>query len=324
MHSFGICEVREMFSVIIPAYNAEKFIKRSIDSVINQSVCDFEIIIVNDGSTDDTIKVVKQYDDIRIKLVSQKNSGVSVARNNGIKNASGSHICFLDADDEWYPYHLEIMKKAIKVYKDKRFFVTYSNTELLDGTIVREVKHNESKEPFFVEDFLEYEYQNKMNKCFNTNCVCVDKSVFQEYGLFEVGEKISEDVDMWNRIMLFEGKVVTPVETVLRHRDYSGATRSMPVGAPFIFNKRINNYLLNELLSNKKKEELKRLYYVMELTSARSYIVHGYKREGMKKLKSIDKEYVSRKKLYEALIALVVPSWIMKKVYSFQGRKYYR
>lgn len=323
MRSFGQCEVKMLFSVIIPAYNAAKCIRRSVNSILKQSISDFEIIIVNDGSTDDTISIIKSFTDSRIKIINQKNSGVSVARNNGIKNAKGSFICFLDADDEWYVNHLEVLNNAIQTYKNKLFFVTYSNTELLDGTIIREVEHDDLKDPFYIEDFLEYEYQQKMRKCFNTNCVCVNKKAFEKYGLFEVGVKISEDVDMWNRIMLFEGKVIIPIETVLRHRDYSQATRSMPLGAPFIFNKRISKYLLSDMLSEKKKNELRRLYNIMELTSARSFIIHGYKKEGVKTLKNIDKYYVSKKKYYESLIALLIPSWMMKKIYTYQGRKYY-
>ena len=129
---------------------------------------------------------------------------------------------------------------------------------------------------------------------------------------------------MWNRIMLFEGKVIIPVETVLRHRDYSGATRSMPVGAPFIFNRRIENYLNSKLLDANKKEELKRLYNVMELTSARSFIMHGLKKEARVRLKNIDKQYVSIKKYYETIVALWMPSWLMKRINSYQGRKFYR
>ena len=313
-----------MFSVIIPGYNAEKFITRSIDSVLNQTFKQFEIIIVDDGSTDNTLNIVKKYKDSRIKIISQKNSGVSVARNEGIKNSKKQYICFLDADDEWYPNHLEILKTTINRFKNKKFFVTFSNTELLDGTVIKQFRYKGIKQAFYVEDFLKYEFQNNMMKCFNTNCVCVKRDVFEKYGLFEVGEKISEDVDMWNRIMIYEGKVVIPVETVLRHRDYSIATRSMPIGVPFIFKKRIESYLKDNKLNNNMKEELKKLYHIMELASARSYIMHGLKKEGQLHLKLVDKKYVSKKKYYETLISLLLPSWIMKKINKFQGRKFYR
>lgn len=94
-------------SVIIPLYNKEPIIERTIKSVLNQSYSDFELIIVNDGSTDNSVEVVKRFDDDRIVLVEQENAGPSAARNAGIKKAKGEWIVFLDADDELNDYALE-------------------------------------------------------------------------------------------------------------------------------------------------------------------------------------------------------------------------
>ena len=106
-----------MFSVIIPVYNGEKFIENAINSVFSQTYSDFELIIVNDGSRDNTAAVLEKYaDNSKITVIPQKNGGVSVARNNGISNARGSHLVFLDADDVWEPYHLETMANLIEKY----------------------------------------------------------------------------------------------------------------------------------------------------------------------------------------------------------------
>ena len=88
-------------SVIIPVYNVEKYLKECLNSVINQTLKDLEIICVNDGSIDNSLKIMKEYalKDPRIKILSQKNQGVSEARNFGIKNATGEYVAFLDADD---------------------------------------------------------------------------------------------------------------------------------------------------------------------------------------------------------------------------------
>ncbi|QYS90674.1 glycosyltransferase family 2 protein [Flavobacterium covae] len=90
-----------LFSVIIPLYNKENYIYNTLISVINQTYTYFEIIIVNDGSTDKSLEIVKNINDSRIKIFEQNNKGVSSARNLGIKNATGSLIAFLDADDLW-------------------------------------------------------------------------------------------------------------------------------------------------------------------------------------------------------------------------------
>ncbi len=95
------------FSVIIPAYNAGDYIKDTLDSVFAQTYKNFEVIIIDDGSTDSTLEILQQVSDSRLKLISQKNSGVSAARNKGIDAAKGKYIAFLDSDDIWKSSHLE-------------------------------------------------------------------------------------------------------------------------------------------------------------------------------------------------------------------------
>ena len=97
-------------SVIIPVYNAEKTIKKAIDSVLAQSMNNIQIVVINDGSTDSTLNILQSYADLKnLKLINQKNAGVSTARNNGIKNADGEFLFFLDSDDWLDPYLLEMM-----------------------------------------------------------------------------------------------------------------------------------------------------------------------------------------------------------------------
>lgn len=91
----------ELISIVVPVYNVEKYLKRCLDSLINQTYENIEIILVNDGSTDDSLEICKEYskNDKRIKIVSKKNEGLGMARNTGIDNASGQYICFFDSDD---------------------------------------------------------------------------------------------------------------------------------------------------------------------------------------------------------------------------------
>src|SRR4051812_32162135 len=95
------------FSVIIPLYNKANYIENTIKSVLNQTFTDFEIIVVNDESTDESETIVLGFNDKRIQLFNQKNQGVSVARNHGIEKAKGKLVAFLDADDYWFHNHLE-------------------------------------------------------------------------------------------------------------------------------------------------------------------------------------------------------------------------
>jgi teichuronic acid biosynthesis glycosyltransferase TuaG len=106
-------------SVIIPTYNSEKYLKECLSSVINQTYKNLEIIIVDDKSIDNTIKIIKKIKDKRIKLIElEKNSGVAIARNKGIEISTGDYICFLDSDDYWYKEKIE---KQLKFIKNKEF-----------------------------------------------------------------------------------------------------------------------------------------------------------------------------------------------------------
>lgn len=113
-----------MFSVIIPLYNKKLSIEDTIKSVLNQSFENFEIIVVNDGSTDDSLSVVNKIKDERIKVFTKKNAGVSSARNYGIDRARYEWIAFLDGDDFWFENHLEEIYKMINLFPDKKLFAT--------------------------------------------------------------------------------------------------------------------------------------------------------------------------------------------------------
>ncbi len=98
---------KSFFSVVIPLYNKERYITKTLESVLNQTFDNFEIIVVDDGSTDKSYKIVEAIKDHRIRLVGQENAGPSKARNRGIKEANGKYIAFLDADDLWMPEKLQ-------------------------------------------------------------------------------------------------------------------------------------------------------------------------------------------------------------------------
>ena len=112
-------EIQPLVSVIMPAYNSEKYIGKSIESVLAQDYEKFELIIVDDGSKDGTKSIVEQYakNDIRIKLLEQANQGVSAARNKGLDTATGEYVAFLDSDDLWDADNLSVMVQAAECTK---------------------------------------------------------------------------------------------------------------------------------------------------------------------------------------------------------------
>jgi glycosyltransferase involved in cell wall biosynthesis len=117
-------------SVVIPAYNVSAYIEDAIDSVLAQSFTDFEVVVVDDGSTDDTASIVKRYDDWRVRLVSQQNRGLAGARNTGIRVAEGEYVAFLDADDLWHPEKLK--EHVLHLDQNPEIGVSYSVSQFMD------------------------------------------------------------------------------------------------------------------------------------------------------------------------------------------------
>ena len=180
-------------SVVIPTYNRKKYIKRAIDSVIRQSYKSFEIIVIDDGSTDGTYELIKQsYSSSQISLKKQKNKGVSAARNKGVKLAKGDWIAFLDSDDEWFENKLELQVREIK--KSKTFMICHTNEIWIrNGIRVNQMKKHQKYGGFIFEKCLDM--------CrISPSSVMIHRGIFDEIGLFDEDLIICEDYDLWLRI----------------------------------------------------------------------------------------------------------------------------
>lgn len=190
------------FSIIIPLYNKEKHVENTLKSVLAQSFQDFEIIIVNDGSTDGSLSEVSKIKDERIKIFSIENQGVSHARNYGIERSNADFIAFLDADDNWYPNHLEDLKNLIAKFPDCGVYAT-GYESVFNG-------HNTFKAKFkdIDDDFIgivnDYFHHSLMNQIAWTSAVVIPKKILSIYGRFDVSLRAGEDTDLWTRIALHE------------------------------------------------------------------------------------------------------------------------
>lgn len=188
-----------MISIVIPLYNKEEQIAHTLQSVFAQTFQDFEIVIVDDGSTDNSVKEVKKFDDPRVLLIQQSNAGVSAARNRGIEEANGELIAFLDADDEWMPEFLQTILQLKKIYFNCKVWATsYFNSwngNLLPITL--------RKIPFFEESGILTNYFKVATYSHPPICsisVAVDKQVLKSIGGFPVGIKSGEDLLTWARL----------------------------------------------------------------------------------------------------------------------------
>ncbi len=110
------------FSILLPVYNREDFLLETLNTVLNQSFQDWELVAVDDGSTDGSVSILESFTDDRFRIIKQKNAGAGAARNTAIANAKGEYFAFLDSDDLWKPNHLELHHKAIQDSNLKKAF----------------------------------------------------------------------------------------------------------------------------------------------------------------------------------------------------------
>lgn len=189
-----------MISVVVPAYNAGRFIRRTIDSVLAQSYRDFELIVVNDGSTDDTEQVVQSYGE-KVRYIYQANAGDGPARNTGIAAARGEWIAFLDHDDEWLPHKLELQIALLERNPDLRWCGANFERSCLDvrqaaGSTERLARTMDGRDHF--ENF--FTAVATQGCALVTMTMIVHRDVFAQVGAFDSCWALCADFDLWWRI----------------------------------------------------------------------------------------------------------------------------
>lgn len=192
-----------LFSIIIPLYNKEKEIENTLKSVLNQSFTDYEVIVINDGSTDLSEEKVLSIHDERIIYFKTENKGVSKARNLGIEKAKGELIAFLDADDLWFSHHLFDLKELYLKYPKAGLLVTNYEFSYANGTIIKPefIDIPITNWSGIISDFFRSSMKYRIAW---TSAVAIPKSVFKKTGAFDEENNFSngEDVDLWIRIAL--------------------------------------------------------------------------------------------------------------------------
>jgi glycosyltransferase involved in cell wall biosynthesis len=299
-----------MFSIIIPLYNKENTIKKTIESVLNQTFSEFEIIIINDGSTDNSLENVNQIFNNRIQIITTENRGVSQARNLGIKNSNFPYISFLDADDFWKNNHLKTLNQLIIDFPNAGLFATkykfiYNNKKQII--------------PYFID--ISNDFRGLVPNFFKsssiyriawTSCVCVPKKVLDTIGVFDENITLGagEDSDLWTRIAVkypiaFDSKITA------------------------IYNFQGENHLSNEKIEKKKyakydklyAEERENIWLKKFLDRERAEFAIKHKR--IKKIKLFQFYYqnLSLKNLnWKIVILLHLPYFILNLLYKLKHK----
>ncbi len=271
------------FSVIIPTYNRATLIVKAIDSVLHQSFSDWELLIVDDGSTDDTKEVVSNYKDARIKYHFKENNERSAARNRGIELSTGLYVCFLDSDDYYLENRLDVLHQEI-VSRNNPVAMFFTDISFTDGIVL--------KYDFIFDNIFDYLLEN---------IIGVPQAVIHSDILnkikFNESFFIAEDLELWLRIALHYPVVYLP-------------------GKPTVVALQHDNRTVNEKKFNQGAERLKVLKYIFKNTDFRNKFTNKIKRKRLSDTYfSIARHYMYKKNICKAL------THIFKSILLFYNHK---
>ncbi|MDO4725890.1 MAG: glycosyltransferase family 2 protein [Porphyromonadaceae bacterium] len=297
-----------MFSIIIPLYNKASYIKKAINSVLAQTFNEFEVIVINDGSTDNSLEEASQIVDSRLKIITQENSGVSIARNNGVKQAKYPYICFLDADDWWEPTFLEEMHQLIEhypyagIYGTNYYIVKNGKNRIAPIGIPEGFKDGEI-------DYCQV-YAKTLCMPLTSISICIPKSVFDEEKGFKPTLKLGEDFDLWIRVAIKHKVVFLNKPLAFYNQDVDVKWRAIgklyPPETQFAFN---TEHLQEE---EQKNKELKFLIDIIRITCLKAYYLNKkYRPLVLKELKKVNIQE-HKNSVYAAF--LFRPIWITKTI----------
>jgi len=306
-----------MFSVVIPLYNKEKHIMRAINSVLNQTYQDFELIVVDDGSTDGSFEAASTIQDPRIRIMCQDNRGVSAARNRGVVEAKSNWVAFLDADDEWLPSFLEENIEIIQSHSDCAIIGSAYLFSEHDGSL-RVVRPSL---PYILgwKGVLDDYYAAIQEEApFSSSSVVIRKEVLIESGMFPEGINNSEDITTFLKIAINNNICYIYLPLAVYHLEAENRSKyNTPENEKEIV--RVGKQLLCS--SDLKAPQRDHLYsYIVqkELTRARTLLYFGKRNEAATILKFCQDSIPHQTTINKLLKWTKRPSWLYQKVYSIK------
>jgi glycosyltransferase involved in cell wall biosynthesis len=205
------------FSVVVPLFNKRAYIRRTIDSILAQSLTDFELIVVDDGSTDGSLDALADVQDSRIKIIQQANQGVGPARNTGMAVARAPWIAFIDADDAWLPDHLAELSRVAQAFPEAGLIST-ANVEAHGKNLPQTSDQQWPAGIGLVDYFLE---ASKRIGFINSSSSAVRRTVFTSLGGFN-SRLAGEDLEYWARVALHHAVAASSRTTSVYFRDTGG------------------------------------------------------------------------------------------------------
>ncbi|MBL1264891.1 glycosyltransferase family 2 protein [Candidatus Methylomicrobium oryzae] len=315
-----------LISVIIPTYNRAPFVCEAIDSVFSQTFTDYEIIVVDDGSTDSTKEVLEKYQD-KIKYIYQENSGVSAARNAGIKNSTGSWLAFLDSDDKWMPQYLSTQVEWVRRFPD----ICMQTTDCYCCRTASE----ENKRTYFemnrvIKEFKRQDYLLLtdpfrfvvMHGPWQVGSTIFYRDAIKKAGLFDTNLGLNEDFDLMARMAL-QGPfgVIRNALVVMYRRNETIAcltsqVKTHPIQARELYEKIYEKLRSIETLKGLEREAVSRLMGMNRRAIGNLLLMTGSvdeARESYRQAFFIDRSLRSLGKYFLSFFPTNINQWIIEK-----------
>ncbi len=300
------------FSIIIPVYNVEEYIKECLDSVVNQTYKDYEVIVVNDGTKDKSMDIVKKYD---VKVINQENQGLSAARNNGVKHSKGDYLLFLDSDDSYEKDLLDRLEKAITKFKPD--IIRFQ---------IQEMYEDKSKKEFNEVGFEPVKGDKAFSKICkyhfveNAWCYCIKRSYYEKEKYEFAKGMIHEDFGLMP-LVIMKAKRVMSIEDI----GYNYRQRNNSIMSDKNYEKtkkKVSDFLHHYIFLNNEinKTNLDSKVFKSFISNSLILKITELKGKDYKEYKKILKE----EKVYNNLLTDTLSRKIKKVLLRISPKLYYR
>ena len=301
-------------SVIIPLFNKDLYVLRAIDSVLAQRFHDFEVVVVNDGSTDNGPEIVRRIQDPRIRLIDQVNSGVSAARNRGIREARSELMTFLDADDEWMQTFLDTVLELRADYPEAGAYATAYRIVMPTGSVRDVIAPAESCDgpTGILKDYFRIAHHAPVW----SSAVAVRRATFREVGYFREGVALGEDADMWLRIAAYCSIAYSREVCAVYHYGCAGsACQTLPTRGLSLMKESLSQVEADARVPGKKKEDIRRYVRRYQLATIKLYCLRGNGPYARVLLRDLGRQSLGRLRWLCMWVFSQVPPCILSLVY---------
>ena len=305
-----------LFSIILPVYNGAHVVWEAVESVLAQTEPNWELIVIDDGSADNTLEVLQSYaGNEKIHIISQPNCGVSAARNAGAKRATGEYIAFLDADDVWYPDHLAVMRDLIKKYPTAGLYGTFTKTELQNGGELVNCQFLRQEQDVLLEDFFLVYYNDKSAKLFTIITTCIAAGAFAKAGGFPEGCTIGEDLELSLRVAAYFPVALSGRCTAVYRKQNSTATKEASFDPDWGFFDRVETLYHDTAIPETKRENLRKLMQWFSMRRFRHYLIAGKRKKAWRVYRRTDKRWIGLKDRFINMGLLLLPAGAVRYIF---------